>query len=115
MTAKSSEPTTLTSEELNRSLAKWSNLSAQMKRSNVMVVVIQGYSGPILMNKTATEGVFVEMSWRQAQALHEVWPLVLDRVIDQETAYFRPAHCFSMFVPKILPMPPYEISEEDRL
>ncbi len=111
MTATVSEPTTLTSEELNRSLAKWSNLSAQMKRSNVTIVVIEGYSDPIIMDRTATEGQFIEMSWRQAQALHEVWPLVLDRVIDQQTAHFRPAHQFDTLVQKMLPMPPFERNE----
>jgi len=107
---------TLTLEKLQKLMKEWSNLLANSRRSSLTIVVRQGYEeGCVVQEKTATEGVFIEMSWLEAQHIHQYhWPLVLQEVVDNQTAYFRPAHEFDLNVRwlGVLPMPPYEASPQ---
>lgn len=99
-------PPSLTADDLTR-------LANQMRvwqRDNLYFIVRQGYDGPILGTQHP-DGKRIEISWRQAQAVHEQWPLVLHEIVSEDEAVFRPAISFDRFVPKTLPMPPYEVPQ----
>jgi hypothetical protein len=106
------EETTLNVAEMLRSCEQ---ILRNSRREQITFVVDAGHDGPILKHNTPCDGERVEMSWRQAQELHQHWPLKLWKVNSPEQAEFVPVSgIFPEFVPRVLPMPPFEMPQEDQ-
>lgn len=101
---------------VERMIEEWDKTLRNLRRTQITFVVDAGHEGPILKHETPTDGARVEMSWRQANELHQHWPLRLSQVNSPEQAEFVPASgVFPEFVPRILPMPPYDMPSEETM
>lgn len=110
-TTAASEETTLDAAKLIKS---WEQFLRNARRHQVTFVVDLAHPGPPLRLETPHEGVRFEVSWVQANGLHQQWPLKLWKVLSPEAAEFVPVTPgFGEWVPSILPMPPYEMPEEE--
>lgn len=103
----------LTPAALSKMFEDWRKLIFNARRNDLTFIVSLSHVGPVLQHDEPCSGTFWEMSFAHAQALHAEWPLVLAEIIDEHTAHFRPAHKWDQFVPRILPMPPYELPETE--
>lgn len=104
-------PSTLRVEDFLRAM----HLAKMKERqSRVTFVVDLAHDGPMIGYRTETEGQVFELSWWQAQGVHEKWPLKMSKVRSPECAEFMPATVFDRFVPKVLDMPPYDMPEGGR-
>ncbi len=98
---------------LDSMVKEWRELEARFHRGAVTVVVDQSHEGDPLIHRHPTEGEFVEVCWCQAQELHQVCPLALRRVRSVDSAEFTPATPFDGPFFRILPMPPYDLPDEE--
>lgn len=107
------EPSTL---DLSKMLPELEKMIRNARREQITFVVDLAHDGPMLQHETPCDGTRVEMSWRQANELHQHWPLKLHKVLDSTVAEFVPASgLFPEFVPRILPMPPYVMPDETEI
>jgi hypothetical protein len=84
------------------------------RREQITFRVDIAHQGPVLRHETACDGDVIELSWVQANEVHQHWPLKISKVLSPDAAEFVPAsNMFPDFVGRILPMPPYEMPEED--
>lgn len=84
------------------------------RRTQITFIVDRCHQGAIIKHETPNDGTRVEMSWHQANALHQHWPLKLWKVLSEDAAEFVPVSgVFPEFAPKILPMPPFEVPPEE--
>lgn len=99
--------------DLAKMLPEWEKIIRNARREQITFVVDLAHDGPMLKHETPCDGARVEMSWRQANELHQHWPLKLHKVNSPEQAEFVPVSgVFPEFVPRILPMPPYDVPQE---
>ena len=102
-----------TTLDLRKALPEWEKMIRNARRSQVTFVVDQGHQGPPIQHETPNDGWRVELSWPDANRLHQEWPLRLHKTVSVDAAEYVPATTFDQFVPKVLPMPPYEAPEEE--
>lgn len=96
---------------------QWSNWSARIKRESVTFVVIAGHPDDMILATagTSTEGNRYEMSPATAKALHREWPIKLSKIISEDMAEFVPVlGVFNEIFPLTLPMPPFDVPDEDQ-
>ena len=97
----------LTLEAANRMLAEFDRLIRESRRTNVTVIVVDGYEGPPLLHQHPTDGRFIECDVRTALTLHQEVPLRLVKVVSRDSAHFEVATPFAPAM-RWLPIPPYE-------
>ena len=72
------------------------------------IVVDRAHEGAPMAYQTPDEGHRIEMTWEQANRVHQISPLRLHAVISEDAAEFVPA--IGQRQPHVvLPMPPYEL------
>ncbi|TGT90879.1 MULTISPECIES: hypothetical protein [unclassified Mesorhizobium] len=107
---------TVTAEEkpfqVGKMLALWENIIRETRRTQVTFRVDLAHPGSMLKYETTDEGTVIEMSFVQAQQLHQKWPMRLHKILDTNSAEFTPVTPFDVFVPTILPMPPFVMQQE---
>lgn len=110
-TNQQAQDTTL---DLRKLLPEWEKMFRNFRRENVTFMVDLVHPGPAIKYDTPHDGVRFEMSWQQANALHQEWPLRLHKVLSGTAAEFVPVSgIFGEIVPKMLPLPPYEMPDDE--
>ena len=61
--------------QVERRLADWRKIDRNLRHLALTVVVERGHAGPAICMPHATDRLFIECSWTEAQALHEKLPL----------------------------------------
>jgi polysaccharide pyruvyl transferase WcaK-like protein len=83
-----------------------------IRKAQVTIVVDdRAHEGDPMTYDTPDEGRRVEVSWEQANLVHELTTLRLHRVISEDAAEFVPA-IGSEVTENLLPKPPYEMDIE---
>lgn len=98
--------------DLKKLLPEWEKMARNMRRTQITFVVDLAHPGPPISHDTPNDGTRIELSWTQANALHQEWPLKLLKVLSAEAAEFVPV-TVGEFAAKHLPMPPYEMESDD--
>lgn len=109
----SAEPAeTLTPDMLKDMLDRFEKMRREFRRNDLTVTVDLSHEGPMVSHKHPTDGTIVECSPAQAQELHQHVPLKLIEVVSEHQARFGIATQFDGSVPRLLPLPPYEMPED---
>lgn len=96
--------------DIKKLMPEWTKLIRNARRTAVVFVVELGHPGAPLKSESETEGTRIELSPRQAQMIHQQWPMKLSKIISEDVAEFVPVSgVFPEYVPRIIPMPPYEL------
>ncbi|TIW04537.1 MAG: hypothetical protein E5V77_00190 [Mesorhizobium sp.] len=88
-------------------------LASEARRNQLVFRADAAHSGAMLKIETPCDGSVIELSFMQAQLVHDKWPLKLHKVLNEHTAEFVPATQFDCYVPMYLPKPPFEIKEQE--
>lgn len=102
-------PSTL---DVRKWLPEMQKMLRNFERSKVTFVVDRVHQGPILKHETPNEGSRFEMSWMDANRVHQEWPLKLWKVLSEDAAEFVPITA-GEYTPKILPAPPFDVPPEE--
>lgn len=98
---------------VNEMLRQCERLMREARRNQVVFRADFAHTGPMLKIETPNDGSVVELSFIQAQQVHKHWPLKLHKVLDTYTAEFVPASPMDRFVLAVLPLPPFEMNEDE--
>ncbi|TIT80122.1 MAG: hypothetical protein E5W57_04115 [Mesorhizobium sp.] len=85
----------------------------EVRRNQITFRADLAHGGPMLKIETPNDGAVIELSFAQAQQVHKHWPLKLHKVLDRFTAEFVPATSWDRVVPVNLPLPPFEMNEDE--
>jgi hypothetical protein len=99
---------------LRKLISDWHKILSNARRSQITFVVDRAHQGGPLRHQTPNDGERFELSWLDANRLHQEWPLRLHQVLSEDAAEFVPAP-LGEFVPKHLPQPPFEMPAEETL
>lgn len=80
-----------------------------IRQAQVTVVVDRAHQGEPMTYQTPDEGRRIELSWEQANRVHQLTPLRLHQVISEDAAEFVPAIGGEAGAIGPLPKPPYEL------
>lgn len=98
-----------------REVLRAANIALRVaRRTQITFIVDRGHQGPPLRYETPNDGERIELSWADANAVHEVWPLKLHTVLSEDAAEFVPA-IVGELVGKHLDEPPYHVPPEESL
>lgn len=100
---------TLNAEEMFRKIR---SMHLQFQRTAVVFQVDLAHVGPILQVNHETNGTIFECSPAQAQKIHQEIPLILQEVLSEHVALFRPAHQYDGCILRTLSRPPYDMPPE---
>jgi hypothetical protein len=77
-----------------------------LRRTNITFVVDIAHPGPPIRHETPNDGTRIELSWLQANEIHQHWPLKLVKIVAPGAGEYVPITPFGYeIVPKILPQP----------
>lgn len=114
MTAIGAGTSTISSQDMppldaKKMMTEWAKIIRNARRTAVVFVVELGHPGAPLRIESATEGTRIELSPWQAQMIHQQWPMKLWKIVSEDVAEFVPVSgVFPEYVPRVIPMPPYE-------
>ncbi|TIX43802.1 MAG: hypothetical protein E5V40_01805 [Mesorhizobium sp.] len=94
---------------------EWEQMLRAFRRDQVTFRADAAHCGPMLKMETPNDGSVIELSFMQAQQIHDQWPLKLHKIVDAYTAEFVPATGFDRVVPMRLPKPPFQIEEKQEM
>lgn len=100
--------------DLRTLLPQWERMLRNARRSNVTFVVDRAHPGGPLCHETPGDGERIELSWLDANRVHQQWPLKLHQVLSADAAEFVPA-LVGEVVPVHLVQPPFDLPDEETL
>lgn len=80
-----------------------------IRQAQVTIVIDRAHQGKPMAYQTPDEGRRIELSWEQADRVHQLTPLRLHHVISEDAAEFVPAIGGEVGEIGALPKPPYEM------
>lgn len=98
--------------DIRNMVGEWEKMLRNARRAQITFVVDRAHQGGPMKHQTPNDGERIEMSWQDANRLHQEWPLKLVNVLSVDSAEFVPI-IVGEFAAKILPMPPYEMPPEE--
>ena len=93
-------------------LADMNKVLRNFRRTQLTFVVDRAHQGAPIKHDTPNDGERIELSWLDANRVHAEWPLKLHNILSEDAAEFVPA-LVGEFVPRHLPMPPYDLPPEE--
>lgn len=93
-------------------IANMDKILRNFRRTQLTFVMDRAHQGPPVRHETPSDGVRIELSWLDANRVHAEWPLKLHKVLSEDAAEFVPA-LVGEFVPRHLPIPPFEVPPEE--
>lgn len=103
-----------TTLDVRKMVGEWDKVLRNARRTQITFVVDQAHQGGPLKHQTPNDGERIEMSWHDANRLHQEWPLKLVKVLSVDSAEFAPI-MLGEYAAKILPMPPYDMIPDESL
>lgn len=101
-----------TSLDVRKLLPELERMLRNFRRTQLVFIVDRAHQGGPLRHVTPNDGERIELSWLDADRLHQEWPLKLHQVLSEDAAEFVPA-LIGEFVAKHLPLPPFEMPPEE--
>lgn len=101
-----------TTLDVRKMVGEWGKMLRNARRAQITFVVDRAHQGGPLKHQTPNDGERIEMSWQDANRLHQEWPIKLVKVLSEDSAEFVPINV-GEFAAKVLPMPPYEMPSEE--
>jgi formate-dependent nitrite reductase cytochrome c552 subunit len=92
--------------------ANMDKILRNFRRTQLTFIVDRAHQGGPIRHETPNDGERVELSWMDANRVHQEWPLKLHKVLSEDAAEFVPA-LVGEFVPKHLCQPPYDVPPEE--
>ena len=97
----------LTMRDMNEAV----NKCRVMMKDRITFRAFSGHEGPVL-KVDGPDGQIFELSFQQAQEIHQKWPMKLVEIVDEHTADFSPLiGWFNEFAPMVLPLPPFDVTK----
>lgn len=93
-------------------IANMDKVLRNFRRTQLTFVVDRAHQGDPIRHNTPNNGERIELNWLDANRVHQEWPLKLHQVLSEDAAEFVPA-LVGEFVPKHLPIPPFEVPPEE--
>jgi hypothetical protein len=93
-------------------IANMDKVLRNFRRTQLTFVVDRAHQGAPIRHDTPNDGERIELSWLDANRVHQEWPLKLRKVLSEDAAEFVPA-LVGEFVPKHLQQPPFEVPAEE--
>lgn len=84
-----------------------------IRQAQVTIIVDRAHQGRPMIYDTPDEGRRIELSWDQANRVHQLTPLQLHQVISEDVSEFVPAIGGEMTSEGGLPAPPYRKPSEE--
>jgi hypothetical protein len=98
--------------DVGKFIVSMDKMLRNFRRAQITFIVDRAHQGPPIRHQTPTDGEQVELSWTDANRVHQEWPLKLHKVISEDAAEFVPAMA-GEFVPKNLCQPPFDVPPEE--
>lgn len=108
-TNTTAQPSTLDVKTFTANMQK---VLRNFRRTQLTFVVDRAHQGGPITHATPNDGDRIELSWLDANRVHQEWPLKLHKVLSEDAAEFVPA-LVGEFVPKILCQPPFDVQPEE--
>lgn len=93
-------------------IANMDKVLRNFRRTQLTFVVDRAHQGAPIRHDTPNDGERIELRWLDANRVHQEWPLRLHKVLTEDAAEFVPA-LVGEFVPKHLPIPPFEVPPDE--
>lgn len=93
-------------------VANMDKVLRNFRRTQLTFIVDRAHQGAPIRHQTPNDGERIELGWLDANRVHQEWPLKLHKVLSEDAAEFVPA-LVGEFVPKHLPIPPFEVPPEE--
>jgi len=93
-------------------VANMDKVLRNFRRTQLTFIVDGAHQGAPIRHETPNDGERIELGWLDANRVHQEWPLKLHKVLSEDAAEFVPA-LVGEFVPKHLPIPPFDVPPEE--